>query len=159
MSARLPGAESTYDAAGQWVDRALRTDDSLFTPSTSIWTRRWLSDLHERFLEQPAVSRISEFLPSLERQLADGPAEVHQLMAETLFVHLLIQAQTVATKRERIDTVLGWHPDTVSFPECLNDGLSGQLVNAEGGFGNKFISYQVWNAYRVHCALEGIRVV
>ena len=143
MSARLPSAESTYDAAKQWVDRALRTDDSLFTPGMSIWTRRWLNGLHERFLKQPAVSRISEFLPSLERQLADGPAEVHQLMAETLYVHLLIQAQTVATKRERIETVLGWHPNTVSFPERLSDGLSGKLVNAEGGFGNKFISYQV----------------
>ena len=140
MSARLPSAESTYDAAKQWVDRALRTDDSLFRSGMSIWTRRWLNGLHERFLEQPAVSRISEFLPSLERQLANGPAEVHQLMAETLYVHLLIQAQTVATKRERIETVLGWHPNTVSFPERLSDGLSGKLVNAEGGFGNKFIS-------------------
>lgn len=143
MSARLPSAESTYEVAKQWVDRALRTDDSLFEPGTSIWTRRWLTDLHKRFLEQPAVSRIRDFLPSLEQQLAGAPAEVHQLMAETLFIHLLIQYQTVGTKRERIETVLGWHPDTVPFPERLNDGLSGMLVNAEGGFGNKFISYQV----------------
>ena len=143
MSARVPDNESTYDAAGQWVDRALRTDDSLFTPGTSIWRLRWLNELHERFLEHPAVSRISEFLPSLEQQLADCPLEVYQLMAETLYIHLLIQFQTVATKRERIATVLGWHPKTVSFPERLNGGLSGKLVNAEGGFGNKFISYQV----------------
>ena len=143
MSARLPSAESTYDVAREWVYRALLTDDSLFTPGTPIWTPHWLDGLHEWFLEQPAVSRMSEFLPSLERQLADGPAEVHQLMAETLYVHLLIQAQTVATKRERIETVLGWHPNTVSFPGRLNDGLEGKLVNAEGGFGNKFISYQV----------------
>lgn len=143
MSARLPGAESTYDVARQWVDRALRTDDSLFTPGTPIWTRRWLNGLHERFLEQPAASRIREFLPRLHQQLADGPAEVYQLMAETLFVHLLIQDRTIATKRERIETVLGWHPNTVPFPEHLNDGLSGRLVDAEGGFGNKYISYQV----------------
>ena len=143
MSARLPGAESTYNAARQWVDRALLTDDSLFTPGTPIWTRRWLNGLHERFLERPAVSRISEFLPSLERQLADGPAEVHQLMAETMYVHLLIQAQSVATKRERIERVLGWHSSAVSFPEHLNDGLSGKLINAEGAFASRYISYQV----------------
>ena len=89
------------------------------------------------------MSRMSDFLPNLERQLAGSPAEVHQLMAETLFVHLLIQYQKIETKREKIETVLGWHPNTMSFPERLNDGLSGMFVNAAAGFGNKYISYQV----------------
>ena len=143
MTARAPNAESTYDVAREWVNRALLTDDSLFTPGTPIWCLRYLNDLQERFLEQPAVSQFNEFLPSLERQLKGGASEVHQLMAETLFVHLLIQYLNVGTKRKRIQTILSWHPHAVSFPERLNDGLSGRLVSAEGGFGNKFISYQV----------------
>ena len=143
MTSRVQNAESTYDVARQWVDQALLTDDSLFSPGTPIWTHRWLDDLHKRFLEQPAVSQMKEFWPSLKRQLEGSEAEVHQLMAETLFVHLLIQYQNVRTKRNRIQTILSWHPDAMVFPDRLNDGLAGRLVNAEGGFGSKFISYQV----------------
>ncbi len=143
MGAKRPGADSTYDAARQWVDRALRTDDSLFTPETPIWTRQWLGELHTRFLEQPAVSRVSDFLVKLEQQLAGCPPEVYQLMAETLYVHYLIQHQTPATKRRKIEPVLGWSPNTVPFPEHLIGGLQGRLINAEGGFGSKRISYQV----------------
>ena len=28
-----------------WVERALRTDDSLFTPGVPIWSSRWLREL------------------------------------------------------------------------------------------------------------------
>ena len=32
------GVENVYAAAGEWVDRALVNDDSLFTPGNAIWT-------------------------------------------------------------------------------------------------------------------------
>ena len=32
---RVDGVENVYQAAGLWVDRALRTDDSLFTPGSA----------------------------------------------------------------------------------------------------------------------------
>ena len=43
------GAEKVYEAAELWVDRALRADDSLFTPGEEIWSSRWLRELRERF--------------------------------------------------------------------------------------------------------------
>ena len=36
MPTRVDGAEMVYAAADTWVERALRTDDSLFTPGTPI---------------------------------------------------------------------------------------------------------------------------
>ena len=85
-----------YDAAQQWVDQALRTDDSLFTPGKKIWCSQWLEELHQRFLNNPDESKDS-FLDKLQRQLKglEGcPPEVYQLMGEALYVYFLI----VATK-------------------------------------------------------------
>ena len=47
MPARVTGdgVESAYAAAEAWVDCALRTDGSLFTPGKPIWTRELLRDL------------------------------------------------------------------------------------------------------------------
>ena len=36
------GAESAYKGAEAWVDHGLRSDDSLFTPGTAIWSRELL---------------------------------------------------------------------------------------------------------------------
>ena len=53
------GAEKVYEAAELWVDRALRTDDSLFTPGEPIWSSRWLRELRERFLDRPDEGRVT----------------------------------------------------------------------------------------------------
>ena len=50
------GVEKVYTAADIWVNRVLRTDDSLFTPGKAIWTSQWLVELHRRFLNQPDES-------------------------------------------------------------------------------------------------------
>ena len=51
----VDGVEKVYAAAAKWVDRALRKDGSLFSPGSSIWSRQWLEDLRQRFLDQPEV--------------------------------------------------------------------------------------------------------
>ena len=124
------------------MDRALRDDDSLFTPGEQIWSSQWLGELRERFLEQPAVERESDFLPELERQLAGSPPEVYQVMAEALYVHYLIQSMRPETKLGKIQRVLGWSPKPVSIPQPLITGLQAGFVNATAGFANKRISYQ-----------------
>ena len=50
MGSRLTasGTERVYEAARLWVDRALRSDDSLFTPGKPIWSRQWLGELRRR---------------------------------------------------------------------------------------------------------------
>lgn len=44
---------NVYKAAELWVERALKSDDSLFTPGVPIWSSEWLGELRERFLNQP----------------------------------------------------------------------------------------------------------
>ena len=46
----LDGAGKVYEAAWVWVERALRADDSLFTPGKAIWSSHWLGEIHQRFL-------------------------------------------------------------------------------------------------------------
>ncbi len=121
------GAERVYAAAEKWVERALRTDDSLFTPGKAIWSSRWLGELHERFINHPDKSSDS-FLKKLSGQLANSPPEVYQLMGEVLYFHFLIVSTTTSRAEQRvIDTVLGWSPSPVAIPQelvaCLTPGI------------------------------------
>ena len=61
------GADGVYQAAQAWVDAALRSDSSLFTPGEPIWSIRWLRELRERFLDQPDESKM-KFLEKLRGQ-------------------------------------------------------------------------------------------
>ena len=118
------GVERVYEAAKAWVDRALRADDSLFTPSEAIWSSRWLGEVHRRFLDQPDEFKDS-FLVKLERQLADSPPEVYQLMGEALYVYfLIVSTQSAASESRVINTVLAWSPSRVTIPQELVGGLT-----------------------------------
>ena len=61
------GADSAYRAAEAWVNRGLRSDDSLFTPGTAIWSQELLGELHSRFLDRPDESK-RQFLEKLQDQ-------------------------------------------------------------------------------------------
>ena len=120
------GVENVYRAAQTWVERALRTDDSLFTPGKPIWSTRWLTELRRRFLDQPDVSG-DDFYQKLERQLEGSDAEIYQLMGEVLFVHFLIVHQSATrrdTKQERVGRVNGWSQQPVTIPDELLPALS-----------------------------------
>ena len=69
------GAHKVYAAAEVWVDRALRADDSFFTPGKPIWSKQWLGEVRERFLNDPDESSAG-FLEKLRTQLVDSPPEV-----------------------------------------------------------------------------------
>ena len=146
MGARMKGEgmAETYKAAELWVDCALRNDDSLFTPGKGIWTATGLRMLHRIFLDDPDKSPGS-FLSKLRRQLWQNPPEAFQLMGEALYVHYLIQSLNPNTKRDRIETVLGWLQEydgtSVSIPQHLLAGLAGRFVDA--GAGKIQIAYQI----------------
>ena len=142
MGTRRSDAANVYKAAEEWVERALRSDDSLFTPGKPIWTRQWLGELHERFLNRPDESS-DKFLAKLERQLANSPPEVYQLMAEALYVYFLITDTTGSNKKqENIKTVLGWSQHVVSIPSDLVDGLTPGIAGTGQAF-NNFRPFQV----------------
>ena len=125
-SAVTPGVEDVYAAAQTWVDRALRADDSLFTPATPIWTLYGLRELRSRFLDRPDEG-TDDFSSKLKAQLLGSPPEVYQLMAEVLYVHFLIislKQMTGETKRSRIDEVLSWGAPIPAVPDTDAKGLT-----------------------------------
>ena len=128
MGSRVAGAETVYAAAEAWVDRGLRTDDSLFTPGRSIWTTKWLDELHRQFLDRPDESS-DLFLDKLERQLKGSSPETYQLMAEVLYVHFLLwSTRDSSNKRDQLSRVLGWSPEPVAVPPRLTAGLAPGLA-------------------------------
>ena len=131
MSTRIlrEGADRIYQAAQAWVDAALRSDSSLFTPGMPIWTSPGLRALRERILDQPDVSD-RKFLEKLRDQLADSPSEVHQLMAEALYFHrLIVSTKDGRYKRRTIETVLGWSSSPVEIPDELVAALTPGIAN------------------------------
>ena len=126
------GADTVYAAAKTWVDRALRTDDSLFTSGVPIWSLRWLGELRKRFLDRPEEWRGPGFFEKLQRLLTDSPPEVYQLMGEVLYVSYLIVSKGAIggkKKRGRIDEVLRWSTMPVAIPDDLVGGLTDGMAH------------------------------
>ena len=137
------GADKVYAAAQLWVDRALRADDSLFTPGESIWTLKWLDELRERFLDRPDVGNGS-FFDKLQAQLTDSPPQVYRLMAEVLYVHFLIVHRSTLggnAKEDRLNQVLGWSDQDIRIPPDLVGALSDGIAISEAF--NRFRPYHV----------------
>ena len=123
-----------YEAARAWKDVALLDDGSLFTPGEEIWSTRWLDELHERFVVG-ADEGPDQFLTKLRRQLKDAEPAMYQLVGELMFVHFLAASSvTRATKRRRIEEILGWSPAPVSIPAELEAALDQGVGNAGSGF-------------------------
>ncbi len=134
MGSRVQGAETVYDAAEVWVERGLRTDDSLFTPGQSIWTLELLAELYRRFLDRPDESKET-FFSKLERQLAGSAPDVHQLMAEVLYVYFVVDRRRNSTDvQARLNEVLGWSDETVAIPPEMVAGLTPGLGRGGQGF-------------------------
>ena len=136
------GAEKVYEAASIWVERALRTDDSLFTPGQPIWSSRWLGELRQRFLDNPDEPGAN-FLDKLQGQLEGSPPEVYQLMGEALYFYFLIVIAKNSAGRERIiNSVLNWSPTPVAIPTDVAAGLTPGIANPGQAF-HRFRPYQL----------------
>ena len=141
MGSRMTGdaVGKVYSAAETWVDRALRSDNSLFTPGTPIWSKQSLGELHDRFLNRPDEG-ARDFFEKLRDQLEGSPAEVYQLMGEVLYVHYLILVR-VGNKQQRIEAVLKQSRTPVEIPQELIAGLQSGFINA--GPGKTHVPFQV----------------
>ena len=128
------GVEKVYAAAEAWVDHALRSDDSLFTPGKAIWTSRWINELHRRFLGNFPSFRGRGFFDELGIMLGGAPPEVCQLMAETVFVgYLIIHEKTVGPekKRQNINKVLALTSLPISISDDLAKGLAPGIATSQ----------------------------
>ena len=126
MSARktYKGVDKVYDAADKWVDCALRSDGSLFTPGAEIWSKQWLGELRERFLDKHDGWKGTDFFGKLEPLLVGSPDNVVQLMAEAVYVtYLFVWKGSIGKdkKRERIDQILGWSPSIIPVSNDMAD--------------------------------------
>ncbi len=120
---------NVYKAAELWVERALKSDDSLFTPGVPIWSSEWLGELRERFLNQPDAGSGS-FDEKLQQQLLSSPPQVYQLMGEVLYFYFLIVSTKNSDNEKRvIDTVLGWSESRVTIPPDLVASLTPGIVS------------------------------
>ena len=130
MSSRRGYAAKVYEAADLWIASALKSDDSLFTPGTPIWSREWLGEARTRFLDKPDEWEGAGFSVKLETVLAGSPPQVYQLVGEALYVTYLIPSTIgQALKIERVNQVLGWSSERVEIPRHLHDGLERGISN------------------------------
>ena len=136
------GAEEVYNAAQEWVEQVLRRDGSLFTPGEQIWSKEWLGELHQRFLDNPDVQGPG-FFGKLHTQLDGSLPKVYQLAGELLYFHYLItDSITLSTKQNGINQVLGWSPIPVKIPQHLIAGLTPGILSP-GTFFNTSRPFQV----------------
>ena len=129
MGSKRRHAANAYAAAQAWVSRALRTDDSLFTPGKSIWTLDHLAEIRQRFLEQPEAEG-SGFHAKVVEQLQGSPPEIYQLMGEAVYFHfLIVSTNNSASEEQVINTILESSPAAVTVPEnliaALTPGIAG----------------------------------
>jgi MoxR-like ATPase len=123
-----------YDAAERFVDAALRSDDSLFTPGRPIWSLETINKLHRDFVEHPDESSRS-FEVKFKEQLAHSDPDTIQLAGEVLYVHMLPANGILPdTKRRQINTVLSWSPAPVGIPKDLDQALNQGVAKRSQAF-------------------------
>ena len=121
-----PNLKPIYDAAALFVNKALRTDDSLFTPGQPVWALGPIEDFLARF-----AKTSSGFKKSLQEALVGAAPLTIQLAAEMLYVQLFILVKKQgAYKRKEIEDILSLTPTRkVSIPNSLIDALNAELLD------------------------------
>jgi len=125
----------TYAIAERFVERALRNDDSLFTPGRAIWSLTYLDELDRLYVRAPDPGEGS-FEDKLHVQIGGASSEAIQLMGEILYVYYLPAWGNVTgdTKRQRIREVLSWASTPVELPDDLAVALDAGIGGGGVGF-------------------------
>jgi hypothetical protein len=145
-----PGFEIVYAAAQQFVDCALRRDDSMFTRGRPIWSLGVINDLYERFVLRPDESDDT-FVNKFRRQLQGSPSETIQLAGELLYVHFLMPLDIGGrAKRKLIGDVLSWSPSKIGVPEDL-------AKNLDYGIARVGLAYKTYRPYQLWYLIELLR--
>lgn len=138
-----PVRQATYQAAGRFVDVALRSDGSLFAPDRRVWSPGVLEDLHTRFNLSPDTSTDS-FEHKFQRQLNGAPAPTVQLAAEVVYVHFLVALDIGAPAKHRlIDLIMSWTAEPIGIPADLEAALSTGVCGTGVAF-KTFRPNQLW---------------
>lgn len=123
---------------------------SLFTPGVPIWTTANLTELKQRFIDQPDESAAT-FEEKLSKQLAGASDAALQLMAEMLYIYYMVADQMHGkTKLANIGDVLRWMKQPVVVPPSLVAAAEQGLTNT-GTFYLTNKPFQLW--FLIHSAL------
>lgn len=119
----------SYEVARRFVDRAILSDDSLFTPGRSVWRSDVLNDFHDRFVVH-ADEGDAPFFEKLQGQLAGADDATIQLAAELLYVHYLAPSgMNVSTKVEHVRDLLRLMREPVDLGDELVRALEGGVAH------------------------------
>ncbi|GID96603.1 AAA family ATPase [Amorphoplanes digitatis] len=122
--------DAVYAAARQILDAGLARDGSLFTPGAEVWSAGAADVLYAEFIQQPDLGKRS-FVQKLKGQLESAPADAIQLMAELIYLHLLLPRDIGGpAKRAVIDGALDLLPSRLEVPADLDRLLDNGLVRA-----------------------------
>ena len=138
---RSRDAQGFYLAAERFADECLRSGGSLFTPGQEIWTAVPVTELYERFVENPDEAKDVDFTAKLVGQLEGAPAAVYQLAAEMLYILLVPQHYDAATRRKQVDTVLAASPEPVELPDDLATAFEGGIASYGAALTRRFDQY------------------
>lgn len=135
--------ERIYLAAGRWVDRCLRQDGALFSDETGVWSEVTLQELDEAVFSAFDDTPTS-FMVKLRGELKGASDAVIQLMAEVLYVHLLVPTDIRwETKRDTIESVLALMTHPPEPPADLIEAL-------RPGFARAGVAYRTRRFHQLH---------
>jgi 5-methylcytosine-specific restriction protein B len=122
--------QSVAKGVDAFVDQAFRSDSgSLFVPGVPVWTTSNLTELKQRFVDQPDDSTAT-FGDKLAKQLAGASDHALQLMAEILYVYYMVADQMHGkTKLANVQQVLRWMKQPVEVPAGLVEAADGGLTD------------------------------
>jgi 5-methylcytosine-specific restriction protein B len=99
--------KSLLQAAHHWLESCFVADNSLFSAS-SLWTLENATILRNAFVDN-LLEGSEGFYEKLDMQLSSTPPAAKQLMAEMLWLLMLMQSNIKpTTKRENLAKVWGW---------------------------------------------------
>lgn len=143
--------QSVAKAVDAFVDQAFRADSgSLFVPGAPVWTAANLTELKQRFVDQPDYS-TGTFEERLAKQLAGASDAALQLMAEIIYVYYMVAEQMHGkTKLAKVQQVLRWMKQPVEVPAELVEAADDGLTNT-GTFYLTKKPFQLW--FLIHVGL------
>ena len=130
MSAKQTEFMPVYEAADLWIERALKRDDSLFTPGTPIWSECWLGEARTRFLDKIGEWKGAGFFEHrLPAVLAGSPPQVYQMVGEALYVSYLIVHKGVAGRENKMGRINQALDGRAAIPHYLHDAMESGIMH------------------------------
>ena len=123
-------SDAIYRIAERIRQRSLLEGRSLLSEREGLWRGEPVEAVDEAFADD-GLGTSEPLEAFLDRRLAGASDDVILLVAELLYVHLLALSPTTldgATKRDRIEDVLGRMEEPVDIPASLAEALDGGLA-------------------------------